>query len=158
MKKEGIKMEKNAFKKSSMYLTVSSRLFGLATTVLILILTIKSELLSDYSITAQLVLSIPLLIGSMLSDAKIIDSESLKRYYFLNRISTAVAFGLLFNTLGLLISKYVSQMLGLYFFLILLIIFFIMIFLNFDKRKLFSEGLTILVIIFLGVLPSLKVY
>ena len=151
-------MEKSDFKKSSLYLTISSRLVGLATTILILILTIKSELLSDYLITAQLVLSIPFLIGSMLSDAKIIDFKSLRRYYYLNRMSTAIAFGLLFNTIGLLISKYISHLLGFAFFIVLLVLFFIMIFLNFDKRKIFSEGLTILVIIALGVLPSFNVY
>lgn len=151
-------MKKEVGKRSSMYVAISSRLLGLATTIFILILNIKSELLSSLIITSQLVLSIPLLLGSMLSYAKITDEDSLRKYYYVNRITTASAFGLLFNTMGLLISTYVSQTIGVIFFIGLLSIFSLMMFIDIDKKKIFNEGLTILIIIFLGLLPALNLY
>lgn len=151
-------MKKEVGKRSSMYVAISSRLLGLATTIFILILNIKSELLSSFIITSQLVLSIPLLLGSMLSYAKITNEESLNKYYLFNRITTALAFGLLFNTMGLLISKYVSQTIGIMFFVGLIGIFLTMMIIDIDKKKIFNEGLTSLIILFLGLLPALNIY
>src|SRR3989338_2475975 len=93
---------------SPMYVAIFARLLGLSATILVLILTIKSELLAYDIITYQLVLAIPFLVIAMLSEAKIRHSENLKKYFFINKISSAFAYALIFNTLGLLVSRYVS--------------------------------------------------
>ena len=151
-------MEKEIGIRSPMYVAISSRLLGVAITVFILILNLKSELLSNIYVTLQLVLCIPLLIGSMLSQTKINNEFKLKKYYLLNRITTALSFGFLLNALGLLVSIYVSLIAGLLFFIALILVFGSMLILDYDKKKIFNEGLTILTFIFLGLLPALKVY
>jgi hypothetical protein len=144
--------------KSSMYVAITSRLLGLATTIFILMLTIKSELLSNFIITSQLVLSIPFLLGSMLSCAKIIGAVSLKKYVIMFRATNATAIALLFNTLGLLVSMYISRVMGILFFISLLGVFFFLIALDYRKTRLYSEGITFVLIVLLGLLPVLKVY
>lgn len=150
--------EKEVGKRSSMYVAICSRLLGIVITIFILILNLKSELLSNPYVTFQLILSIPLLMGSMLSQTKITNEDKLKKYYILNRVTTALAYGFLFNAIGLLVSIYVSLLAGVLFFVSIILIFLIMMTLDCDKKKIFNEGLSILVFAFLGLLPALKVY
>jgi hypothetical protein len=140
-----------------MYVSIDSRLLGVAITVFILILTIKSQILEHNWITLQLVLSIPLLIGAMMSNARMVDIESFKEYYVLNRVSNSLGSALVFNSLGLLIASFVSLTAGISYFIILGLILAAMM-IKFNKRKIYNELLMLIAIIIGGLLPALGVF
>jgi len=152
-------MAKHVSRRSSMEVTIGSRLLGVAMTIFILILTIKSELLSYTIMTMQLVFAIPFLIGAMISNSKIINRQTLTRYLVLNRVTSAIASAFLFNTIGLLVAKYVSELLGIFFFLVFIALLVVFVFIDLDKTtiriKLMNEILIILLMIFLGLIPAL---
>ena|SRR3989344_2701645 len=153
-------MAQKAGERSPMYVSISSRLLGVVVTIFILILTIKSELLSSWLITAQLILSIPFLMGEMLSRVKITDIENVKKYHPLNKFFQAIAFGFVFNTIGLLISKYVSFLAGIIYFIAFIIVLLLFIFVNFRNTSPFERMMEILMIaimIILGFLPAIGV-
>jgi hypothetical protein len=147
-------------RRSSMEIAIDSRLLGVIITIFILILTIKSEVLNYAVMTAQLVLAIPFLLGAMISNSRIVNNQTLQRYLTLNRVCSAIAFALIFNTIGLLISKYVSLTLGMLFFLGFIMIMTIFIFIDIDKstwrNKLLYEVLMMVLMIAFGIIPALE--
>jgi hypothetical protein len=147
--------EANIKKRSPMNVSITSRLLGVSITIFILLLTIKSGLLERWIIISQLVLSMPLLLASMMSNAKIVDRESFRDYYLFNRITNSAGIALIFNSLGLLITNYISKSIGLAFFVLLLILFGCLLCLNFNTRKIYNELLMILIILALGLLPAI---
>lgn len=155
-------IKKPVGKRSSMEVAIGSRLLGVAITIFILILTIKSELLSYTIMTAQLVLSIPFLMATMISNSKIVDEQTLCRYRVINRITSAIASAFLFNTIGLLVTKYVSLVIGIIFFLAFIILLTMLVFIDLEKttfkNKLMNEILMIAMMIALGLLPALEYY
>ena len=151
-------MDERLDQRSKMYMTMDSSLLGLAATIFVLILTLKSELLTNASITSQLVLSMPFFIASMLSHAKITDAETLTKYFVFNRVTTAVAFALLLNSLGLIIVHYVSNMIGVLFFAILLIILATLEIMDFSNTRVTTEGIAFVIVVLLGLLPALGVF
>ncbi len=138
-----------------MNITIESRLLGMAITVFILLLTVKSELLEKQIIILQLALSMPLLLASMISNAKIVDSDSFKDYYLFNRITNSAGVALIFNTLGLLVIYYISKIAGIAFFMILLVSLCCLFYLDYNKRKIYNELLIILIVFCFGVLPAI---
>ena len=74
-------------------------------TIFILILTVKSELLSSWLIATQLILSIPLWIAALASQSKIVDTQSLKKYYTLTKWSSGIALAFIYNVIGLLVVR-----------------------------------------------------
>ena len=147
-------------RRSSMEIAIDSRLLGVIITIFILILTIKSEVLNYTIMTAQLILAIPFLLGAMISNSRIVDGQTLKRYHIVNRVTSAIAFALIFNTIGLLISKYVSLALGMLFFLGVIVVMTVLIFIDLDKsawkNKLLYEILMMVLMVALGIIPALE--
>ena len=155
-------MKKPIEQRSSMEVTIGSRLLGVTVTIFILILTIKSELLSYTIMTAQLVLAIPFIIGGMILNSKILTSQTLKRYVVMNRMFSSAASAFIFNTIGLLISKYASFVLGIIYFITFITVLLALVFIDIDKsefkNKLIHEILMIVLMISLGLLPALGYY
>src|SRR3989338_3405200 len=110
------KDEAQRLKRSPLYVAVDARFLGITITIFILILTFKSELLSSWLIATQLILSIPLWIAALIAQSKIIDSQSLDKYYNLTKFSSGIALAFIYNVLGLLTVKYVFVSTGLIFF------------------------------------------
>lgn len=151
-------MDETLGQRSPMYMTLDSRLLGLAVTIFVLILTLKSDLLSITIITTQLVLSIPFFVASMLSNAKITSKETLHKFYLFNRATTAIASALLFNTLGLIISQYVSHIIGLIFFTVLLVILAVLVIMDYSETKVSTEGISFVFVVIFGLLPALGIF
>ncbi|MGV8151757.1 MAG: hypothetical protein ACP5OG_01625 [Candidatus Nanoarchaeia archaeon] len=147
--------EKNIKERSPMNVSIESRLVGISITVFILILTLKSELLEKQIIIFQLVLSLPFLLAAMISNAKIVDSDSLKHYYIFNRITNSIGIALIFNTIGLLTRHYISKIVAISFFALLVILLSCLLYLDFNKRKMYNEFLMIVIVIILGLMPSI---
>jgi len=149
-------------RRSSMEVTIGSRLLGVAITIFILIVTIKIELLAYTIMTAQLILALPFLMAAMISNSKIVNQKTLSSYRILNRITSGIASAFLFNTLGLMVAKYISFLIGILFFVIFIVLLIILIFIDLDKttieNKLISEVLMIALMILLGLLPALGLY
>lgn len=149
-------------RRSSMEVTIGSRLLGVAITIFILILTIKFELLSYTIMTAQLILALPFLMAAMISNSKIVNQRTLSSYHIVNRITSAIASAFLFNTLGLLVTRYISFTIGIIFFILFILLLIVFIFIDLDKttitNKLMTEVLMIAIMIVLGLLPSLGYY
>jgi len=144
--------------KSSMYVVIAERLLAITLTLFVLILTIKSELLFSKLISYQLVLAIPFFMLSMISQAKMIDLETTRKYYTFNKITSGMSIAFFYNALGLLISKYVFSLLGVLFFMVYLIgvLFFIYIDAGEKDIKKFYRDLIIIALIILGgLLPAL---
>jgi len=155
-------MKKPVGRRSSMEVAIGSRLLGVTITIFILILAIKSELLSYTIMTAQLVLAIPFLMAAMISNSKIVDDNTLKRYLLVNRTTSAIASAFLFNTIGLLVAKYVSLTIGIIFFSAFIVLLLILVFIDLDKttlrNKMMNEILIIILMLVLGLLPALEYY
>jgi hypothetical protein len=149
-------------RRSNMEVTIGSRLLGVAITIFILILTIKSELLSYSIMTAQLVFSMPFLMAAMISNSKIVNQKTLSSYHVVNRVTSAIASAFLFNTLGLLVTRFISFTIGIIFFVLFIAVLIILIFIDLDKttitNKLMTEILMIVLMIVLGLLPALGFY
>jgi len=157
-----INQNKPVGRRSSMEVTIGSRLLGVAITIFVLILTIKSELLSYTIMAAQLVLAVPFLMAAMISNSKIVDDNTLKRYLIVNRITSAIASAFLFNTIGLLVARYVSLIIGIIFFSAFIVLLLILVFIDLDKstlkNKMMNEILIIILMLVLGLLPALEYY
>ncbi|MDD5192613.1 MAG: hypothetical protein PHH54_03135 [Candidatus Nanoarchaeia archaeon] len=145
----------NINKRSPMIISVESRLLGVAITVFVLILTLKLEFLQKNIIIFQLILSMPFLLVSMISNAKIVDSDSFKDYYAFNRVTNSVGVAFIFNALGLLINSYVAKTAGTIFFIILLFLFVCLFFIDLNKRKLYNELVVIIIVFLFGLLPAI---
>ncbi|MEM2956252.1 MAG: hypothetical protein QW041_01605 [Candidatus Pacearchaeota archaeon] len=149
-------------RRSSMEVTIGSRLLGVAITIFILIVTIKIELLEYTIMTAQLILALPFLMAAMISNSKIVNQKTLGSYRVLNRVTSAIASAFLFNTLGLMVAKYISFFIGILFFIIFIILLVFLIFIDLDKttiqNKIMSEILMIVLMLALGLLPALGFY
>lgn len=138
-----------------MNVSIESRLLGVSITVFVLLLTLRSELLEKDIIILQLALSMPLLLASMISNAKIVDLDSFKDYYLFNRLTNSAGIALIFNTIGLLVASYISKIIGIVFFILLLVLLSCLLYLDFNKRKVYNELMVILVVLALGLLPAI---
>ncbi|MFA5176267.1 MAG: hypothetical protein WC413_03350 [Candidatus Nanoarchaeia archaeon] len=160
MKKEDRREEIQRLKRSPQYVTVDARFLGVTITIFILMLTVKSELLESNLIAGQLVLSIPFWIAALVSQSKIVDFESLRKYYTLNKISSGVALAFLYNTLGLLTVRYISLPIGLAFFSLYLAYELYTAFFHLEIRKpdrTIRDTMVLLILIFGGILPALGI-
>lgn len=160
MKREDRLEEIQRLKRSPQYLTVDARFLGVTITVFILMLTVKSELLESLLIAGQLSLAIPFWIAALISQSKIVDFRSLKKYYSMNKISSGIALAFLYNTLGLLIVRYISLPIGIIFFSLFLIYEVYTAFFHLEIRKpdrTIRDTMVLLILIFGGLLPSLGI-
>ena len=145
----------NLKNRSPMNIPIASRLLGVTITVFVLILTIKSELLEKGIIVLQLVLAVPFLLISMITNAKIVDIDSLKDYYLSSRVTNSIGISLIINTFGLLVTNYTARYIGIIFFVVMILLLSSLLYLDFNKRKLYNELLMITLIFFLGLLPAI---
>jgi hypothetical protein len=147
-------------KRSPAYTTVDARFLGITITIFILILTVKSELLSSKLIAGQLVLSIPFWIATLVSQSKIVDMQSLNKYYRMNKISAGIALAFIYNVIGLLTVKYIDITIGLIFFGLYAIYELragIMHLTQHKEGRIFRDLLVVLILILGGVLPALGI-
>ena len=153
MAKEDFKKENRRIARSHAYINADVCFLSITMTLFILILTVKSELLSSKLIASQLIFAISFWIATLLSQAKIVDIESLRKYFFFNRLSSGIALALLYNTIGLLVAKYVDLWIGLIF---LGLYFFYVLYSDIIlKKKITLREVVILAILILGgILPS----
>ena len=152
--------EVQRLKRSPAYTTVDARFLGITITIFILILTVKSELLSSKLIAGQLVLAIPFWIATLVSQAKIVDFISLKKYYQLNKISSGIALAFLYNVIGLLTVKYIDVTIGLLFFGLYTAYELrtaILHKMHHKEGRILRDSLVVLILILGGVLPALGI-
>jgi hypothetical protein len=144
--------------RSSMHVTVAARLLGMTITLFILILTVKAELL-DYTLIAwQLSLAIPLLVAALLVNTKIISEDTFNKYRNFNLLMNTLSIALVINTIGLLISKYISHIIGISYFILFIGIYGYFFFKDLKERKIWNETIIILIILLLGLLPALTIF
>ncbi len=137
-----------------MQVALITRLLGITITVFILILTVKSELLNYRIITWQLVLAIPLLFAALVSNSKITSRAAFKEHLAFNLLVNSVSVALIFNTFGLLVSKYVSAVIGTAFFLVFLGCYGYFLLKDWKTGKIYNELIIILLLLLFGFLPS----
>jgi hypothetical protein len=147
--------KENILERSPMVVSVESRLLGVAITVFALILTLRLEFLEKNIIILQLILSMPFLLASMISNSKIVDNDSFKDYYFFNRVTNSIGVAFIFNALGLLVANYVARTSGIIFFCTIIFLFGCLFFIDFNKRKFYNELLIILITFLFGLLPAI---
>ena len=154
------KDDEQRLKRSPLYVSVDARFLGITITVFILVLTVKSELLSSWLIATQLILAIPLWIAALASQSKIVDSQSLKKYYTFTKFSSSIGLAFIYNVIGLLTVRYVFVSTGLIFFSLFLIyqIYSMAHHIRIGKKdRTFRDVLLMLILIFGGILPALKI-
>ena len=146
-----------AIARSPLYVQLYASFIGIAITIFVLVLTIRSELFSSKILTYQLVLTIPFWIITLLTQVKIVHARGLKTYYLINKLVYGIAFAFLYNSLGLLITGYISLGLGLVWFSIYLIYSILSLVIDFRKNRLYGDLTSIIIIILLGILPALGI-
>jgi len=151
-------MEKNFAGRSSMHVSFATRLLGMTITLFILLLTVKAELLEYAPIAWQLSLAIPLLFASLIVNTKIICEETFNKYRTFNLIITSFSTALIANTIGLLISKYVSHLIGVSYFALFIILYGYFFAKDFKAGKIYNETIIILMLLLFGLIPSLLAF
>lgn len=152
--------DEQRLKRSPLYVTSDARFLGITITIFILILTVKSELLSSWLIATQLILSIPLWISALISQSKIVDSQSLSKYYTLSKFSSGIALAFIYNVIGLLTVKYIFVSTGLIFFALFAVyqLYNTIYHIKIGKTsRTFRDILLLLILILGGVLPALRI-
>jgi hypothetical protein len=147
--------ERNFAGRSSMHVSVATRLLGMTITLFILILTVKAELLEYAPIAWQLSLAIPILIASLVVNTKIICQDTFEKYKNFNLLVNSVSIALVANTIGLLISKYISQTIGISYFVLFILLYSYFFIKDLKSRKVYNETIIIILMILLGLIPSL---
>ena len=144
---------------------VDITLMGIAITLLGLIITIKPELLIDNPFLGiQLATVVPLFLCGLLSRIKEVSYSNSRRWSKLTRISFVVGYGFFINILGLILAFVAPIYLAMSFFAadLLLTVVRAGIVVSYNpqgfKERLSREAVQLLIIIFLGILPALRVY
>ena len=146
--------QQNFASRSSMKVAFTTRLLGMTITLFILILTVKAELLDYKSIAWQLCLAIPLLFASLVINSKIICEDSFNQYKRFNLLINSLSIALVANTLGLLVTKYVSFGLGITYFLLFIAIYCYLFIKDLRSVKYHSEMIVLILLIILGLIPA----
>lgn len=140
-----------------MNMTLKTRLLSMAVTIFILVLTIKSELLEYQIISWQLVLSIPLLFAALVANSKITNEENFNKYKKFNLLTNSLAIALISNTVGLLITKYVSFLAGLAYFTAFILLYLYLLKIEWSSKKFINELIVIIATVALGLIPALLI-
>jgi hypothetical protein len=140
-------------------------LLGICVTLFGLVSTIRPEVLSkDLYFTSQLVLAVPFFVCGLLARIKEVSYKDSYRWTRLTFISFTLAYGFFVNSLGLLLSFVAPIFISLIFFgtntLLTLVRAWIVVSYKPSKLKsrLVREAIHIALIVFLGILPALKLY
>jgi len=161
--KEDIK-ERSRFKADTRNL-IDVTLLGICITFFGLVATIKPEMLSENPFfSLQLVLAIPFFVCGLLARIKEAAYNNSARWQKLGFISFTLAYGFFINSIGLILSFITPIYIAMSFFAVntLLTLTRASIVVSYSPEKLggriVREILHLALIIFLGVLPSLKFY
>jgi hypothetical protein len=164
MKQKSGEEEKSRFKVDTRNL-IDVTLMGICVTFFGLVATIKPEMLSENPFfTLQLVLAVPFYVCGLLARIKEASHSDPYKWKKLNFISFTLAYGFFINSIGLILSFITPIYVAMAFFgvntLLTLTRASIVVSYNPNKLKgrIFREFTHIALIVFLGVLPALKVY
>ena len=151
--------------KAKLRLDINRTLLAICFTLFTFIVAISPSLLKDNILIAlQLTLAIPLLTSSLFSRSKITYAKNKKVWDRYGFITFLIAYSFLINIVGIFLSTITTIEIGLTFFgiNIFLALIYSVIDVSEDKNKLKSRIIKdlsfILLIIFLGILPSLGFY
>jgi len=161
LKKEPIN---NLHEQVSSRLMINTRLIGVAITIFVLIITLRSEILTENKIiTYELVLAIPFLLSSSLARSKLGYSSHPMKWNWLGWITYIIGYALLLNVVGIIVAFYLDVNLSILFFIVnwILCIVYSLIEISYKKERLkerlFKDSFFILLQLFLGLLPALRV-
>ena len=161
---EKLSEEKRRFKADTRNL-IDVTLMSIAITLFGLIATIKPELLSENIFFGlQLALTLPLFMCGLLSRIKEATYIKSDKWYNLSTFSFTTAYGFFINVVGLILAFISPLYMALAFFAVntLLTLVRAGIVISYDKtelkKRVIRETYQILLIIFLGVLPALRIY
>jgi hypothetical protein len=159
-----LKEEQKRFKADTRNL-IDVTLLAIVITLFGLVATIKPEMVSQNPIfTLQLSLAIPFFICGLFSRIKEATYHDSSSWYVLGFISFTLAYGFFINSVGLMLSFITAIYVSIAFFAVntLLTLTRAAITVSYSpsklKERLFREIIHIALIVFLGVLPALKVY
>lgn len=140
-------------------------LLGVCITFLVLIITLKPEILSSYiPFTIQLSLAIPLFICSLLSRIHHVKTPELRAWDNLSFICFTLGFGFLINIIGIVLAIYTPIYVAILFFVTNFILATIRSELKVyyhpkkRSRRLFRDLIYLIILIVGGLLPILKVF
>jgi hypothetical protein len=141
---------------------INMTLLLVAFTVFTFVATIKPEILTQNKVLAvQLTLSIPFLITSSFARTKEIKPKLYKLWNKMGFINFIIGYSFLINTIGIMLAVLVSVWVSIIFFItnILMSIIYSYIEIKYGgdslSSKLLKDGSFILILILLGILPSL---
>lgn len=164
MNKQEERKEQKRFKADTRNL-IDVTLLGICITLFGLVATLNPDMLSNNPIfTLQLVSAIPFFMCGLLARVKEAAYSSSYRWEILSIVSFTLAYGFFINFIGLILSFITPLFIALVFFgvntLLTLIRATIVVSYNPSKFKsrLARELIHIAIIVFLGVLPALKIY
>lgn len=145
-------------------ISVGIALLGISFTVFALTLNLRPDLLKDEFLALQLVLAIPFLISSTLARVKMVHRIAESRWEIFGFGTFVLAYGFLINSIGILLSTIVSFTVTLLFFVINIIsaLVYSFIGISYDrtklKERLLKDLIFVVIVIFLGIFPTLGLY
>jgi hypothetical protein len=159
-----LKEEQKRFKADTRNL-IDVTLLGICITLFGLVATIKSEMLSENPFfTLQLVLAIPFFVCGLLARIKEATYAEGERWRKLSVFSFTIAYGFLINSIGLMLSFITPVYTVIAFFGVNTLLTLMRAWISVScipsrlSNRIFREVVHIILIVFLGVLPALKVY
>ncbi|HLD85107.1 MAG TPA: hypothetical protein VI968_00970 [archaeon] len=143
-------------------IAINYTLLAICFTIFALIISISPKLfLENEILTLQLTLAIPLFISSLFARDKLAYTENSARLNSYGFFTFIIAYSFLINTVGLLLSSALSVTVSSVFFLINILLALAYSYVTYGKgmtKRICKDGIFILLIIILGLLPSLGIY
>jgi hypothetical protein len=139
-------------------------LLAICFTVFTLVVTIQPGLLRNTFLSLQLILSIPLLISSIHARIKMSYNRDAKKWDQFGFITFIIAYSFLINSVGILLGYFVGASIIITFFIvnIILAVIYSAIKVSYDSReyhkRIIEDGMFVLLLLLLGMLPALGVY
>jgi len=159
------KEDKTIEVKAKLRLDINRTLLAICFTLFTFIAAINPSLLKDNILVAiQLTLAVPLLTSSLFARSKLAYAKIKHIWDNYGFITFLIAYGFLINTIGTLLSAITTLKIGMIFFgaNIFLALMYSSLEISENKAKLKSRFIKdlafILIIVFLGILPSLGIY
>lgn len=145
---------------------LDTTIIGASITIFALLASLRSEILSsNIALSLQLVMVLPLLVFCIFAQKKKAESGIKEKWTRLSDICFTVGYGFFINSIGILFSYFVPISVVLVFFISNIIISLIKQYLRVYEenkeslyRSIARELLSILLVIILGILPSLNNY
>lgn len=161
MEKESYVLNKD---KAAFRISINLTLLGIAFTLFGLTINLKPELLfNSIFLTYQLVLSIPFLISSILARTKM-PYGNFKKWDRFGFITFIIGYSALINSVGLILSNFVSNQVSIIFFLanVLLAVIYSIVQVSCERntlvQRIYQDLIFVILITLFGILPVLKIY